>query len=95
MKEGTLERRLKREVEKLGGRAVKFVSPGLSGVPDRLILLPGGQAVFVEMKAPGEPLRPLQEKRIRDLRHLGFQAHVLDSDEDIDQFVKWVSTDAF
>lgn len=65
MKESQLERLLKREVERYGGKAMKFVSPGLSGVPDRLVLLPGGRAVFAEMKAPGEKLRPLQVKRKR------------------------------
>ncbi|MFN2746956.1 VRR-NUC domain-containing protein [Bacillus sp. z60-18] len=87
MKESQIERFLKREVEKYGGKAMKFVSPGLSGVPDRLVLFPGGKAVFAEMKAPGEQLRPLQEKRKRDLEALGFEVHVLDSCESVKAFV--------
>lgn len=94
MRESTLERRLKREVERLGGRAVKFVSPNLAGVPDRLVLLPKGRAVFVEMKSPGEKLRPLQEKRITELRRLGFSVFVLDSVDAINQFTEWVECDA-
>ncbi|MCY1630900.1 VRR-NUC domain-containing protein [Bacillus paralicheniformis] len=87
MQESQIERFFKREVEKQGGKAMKFVSPGLSGVPDRLVLLPGGRAVFAEMKAPGEQLRPLQEKRKRDLEALGFEVHVLDSHESVKAFV--------
>lgn len=88
--EGRLERRLKREVESMGGKALKFTSPGMAGVPDRLVLLPGGKAVFVEMKATGEKLRPLQKKRKRELETLGFDVFKLDSLESIDEFVKEV-----
>lgn len=88
MKESKLERQLKREVESLGGKALKFTSPGLSGVPDRLVLLPGGRAVFVEMKSTGENLRPLQEKRKRELENLGFKVYKLDSSETIERFIQ-------
>lgn len=91
MLESTLERRLKKEVEKLGGRAVKWVSPGLSGVPDRIVLLPGGQIIFVEMKAPGKPLKPLQVKRKKELEALGFYVYKLDSVSNIQQFIEEVS----
>jgi hypothetical protein len=88
MKEGQLERRLKREVEKLGGKALKFVSPGMSGVPDRIILFPGGRIFFVELKAPGEHLRPLQEKRAKELQALGFPVLRVDSQAAIENFVR-------
>lgn len=91
MLESTLEGRLKREVEKLGGRAVKWTSPGLSGVPDRMVLLPGGQIIFVEMKAPGKPLRPLQVKRKKELEALGFRVYRLDSTLSIEKFIEEVS----
>ena len=63
--------------------AVKFVSPGLDGVPDRLILSPGGKAAFVEVKKPGEKLRPLQQRRKKQLEALGFSVYVLDGIEQI------------
>ncbi|ASB90850.1 MULTISPECIES: VRR-NUC domain-containing protein [Bacillus] len=88
LQESQLERLLKRKVESLGGQALKFVSPGMSGVPDRLVLIPGGRAVFAEMKAPGKNLRPLQEKRKRDLESLGFTVCKLDSRETIDAFIR-------
>lgn len=73
-----IEAKLKQMVEKQGGIAPKFVSPGLSGMPDRLVLLPGGHIAFVEVKAPGKAPRPLQEARHRILRKLGFKVYVLD-----------------
>ena len=78
MRENKIEAKLKQMVEKQGGIAPKFVSPGLSGMPDRLALLPGGHIAFVEVKAPGKVPRPLQEARQRMLRKLGFKVYVLD-----------------
>lgn len=63
LRECVIEKALVKEAKSRGGMAVKFVSPGFDGVPDRLVLLPGGKCAFVELKAPGKKLRPLQEKR--------------------------------
>ena len=78
MREQCIERQLVRQVHKLGGIAMKFVSPGTAGVPDRLLLFPGGKAVFVETKAPGRKPRPLQKYRHEQLRNLGFKVYVID-----------------
>ena len=78
MREKQIEQKLVRAVRAAGGIAPKFVSPGLDGVPDRLILLPGGHLAFAELKAPGEKPRPLQAARIRRLRALGFRVYVID-----------------
>ncbi|MGO1368537.1 VRR-NUC domain-containing protein [Senegalia sp. (in: firmicutes)] len=88
MLESKIEKRLKREVEKFGGISLKFTSPGMSGVPDRLVLLPGGRLYFVELKAPGKTLRPLQLKRKRQLENLGFKVYVIDSYKRIDEFLR-------
>ena len=78
MREQRIERQLVQQVSKLGGLALKFVSPGMAGVPDRLLLFPGGRAVFVETKAPGTKPRPLQVHRHEQLRALGFRVFVID-----------------
>lgn len=78
MRESQIERKLVKEVKSMGGLAPKFVSPGLDGVPDRLILLPGGKMAFIELKAPGKQLRPLQLKRKRQLEGLGFRVYCID-----------------
>ena len=79
--EQRVEQALRREVKKRGGMAVKFVSPGLDGVPDRLLLFKGGVSAFVELKAPGKKMRPLQLKRKKQLEQLGFQVYCIDNTE--------------
>ena len=83
MREKNIESKLAAEVRRRGGLAPKFVSPGLDGVPDRLILLPSGKAAFAELKAPGKKPRPLQLARHRLLRSLGFRVYLIDSAEQI------------
>ena len=83
MREKTIEHNLVSAVKNMGGIAPKFVSPSFDGMPDRLVLLPGGRLAFVEVKAPGKEPRPLQKARHRLLRQLGFKVFILDSAEDI------------
>lgn len=83
MRENVIERQFAMAVKKMGGMAVKFVSPGLDGVPDRIVLLPGRRIAFVELKVPGKKPRPLQEKRKRQLEALGFSVYVIDGVEQI------------
>jgi len=83
MREKTLERKLVEAVKAMEGLCPKFVSSGFDGMPDRLVLLPGGKLAFVEVKAAGCKPRPLQESRHGMLRRLGFQVFVLDRPEQI------------
>ena len=83
MKEHDIEQLLVRAVRHRGGMALKFVSPGTNGVPDRLILLPGGKIAFAEMKAPGRTPRPLQCLRIQQITALGFPVYVIDHPDQI------------
>ena len=83
MREKQIENKLATEAKKLGGIALKFVSPSFDGMPDRLVLLPDGHIAFVELKAPGKKPRPLQLARHRLLRSLGFRVYVIDSVEQI------------
>lgn len=83
MREKAIEAKLTQAAKALGGIAPKFTSPGLDGMPDRIVLLPGGHIGFVEVKAPGEKPRPLQLARHGLLRRLGFNVYVLDQPEQI------------
>ena len=83
MREKTIEQKFREAVKNAGGLALKFISPGLDGMPDRLALLPGGRMAFVEVKAPGKKPRPLQLARHRTLRQLGFRVYVLDDEKQI------------
>lgn len=83
MREKAIEKKLTKAVKSAGGLALKFTSPGFAGVPDRLILLPGGRMAFVEVKVMGRQPRPLQVRRKRQLEALGFLVYVIDSKEQI------------
>ena len=92
MREKQIENKLTIEAKKLGGIAVKFVSPSFDGMPDRLVLIPDGHIAFVELKAPGKKPRPLQLARHRLLRSLGFRVYVIDSAEQIGGMLDEVCT---
>ena len=91
MREKDIENKLVQAVKVIGGIAPKLVSPGLDGMPDRLLLLPGGRIAFAETKAPGKAPRPLQAVRIQQLRGLGFRVYVIDSPEQIGGVMREVS----
>lgn len=83
MREKQIEQKLVQAVRKSGGMCLKFVSPNFDGMPDRLILLPGGKIAFTELKAPGKKPRPLQLARHKTLMGLGLRVYVIDSAEQI------------
>lgn len=80
MLEKEIEKKLVEGVKKLGGRAYKIVSPGNVGVPDRLVLLPGGRIVFVELKTPVGRLSKMQKFRIAEMQRLGAEVLVYRGD---------------
>ena len=88
MLEKQIERKLVESVRHAGGLCPKFISPGMDGMPDRLVLMPGGRISFVELKAPGKQPRPLQLHRHDQLRSLGFEVCVIDSLEAAANFVE-------
>lgn len=91
-REREIERKLVEAVRKTGGLALKFVSPGWSGAPDRIVLLPGGKAGFVEVKTPGKKPRPLQARRKKQLEQMGFKVFVLDGTGQIGGIIDEIRT---
>ena len=87
MRERDVEKSLVQAVKKMGGMCPKFVSPGLDGVPDRIILMPGARIAFAELKAPGKKMRPLQVKRKGQLESLGFRVYCIDRPEQINTVI--------
>ena len=83
MTEKYIEKKLVAAVKDMGGIALKFVSPGVDGVPDRIVLLPMGRMAFVECKATGKKMRPLQVRRKSQLEALGFLVYCVDRVEQI------------
>ena len=85
--EGDVERALVKRVEKeLGGMCEKFTSPGRRSVPDRIVSLPGGRLIFVELKAPGKTPSKLQQRDHERRRAMGFDVRVIDTLEDARAF---------
>lgn len=91
MSEHKIEEQLVKTVKAQGGLCLKLNSTSMIGLPDRLFLLPGGKFAFVEVKRPGEKPRPIQLKRLNDLKQLGFQCYVLDSLEQINPMIEEVT----
>ena len=92
MNEKQLETQFTQAVSKAGGKAYKFVSPTTAGMPDRLVIFPGGKVGFIELKAPGKKPRPLQIHQLETLNGYGLYARVLDSPHDIQEVIHGIQT---
>lgn len=88
--EKTLEARLVREIEARGGMALKYTSQFHRGIPDRIILLPGGVTIFVELKSTGQKPTKLQEHAIKQLHGLGFITDVIDTTEKLERLLQFI-----
>ena len=78
MREYVIENEFVKAVRAAGGVAYKLTSQTTNGLPDRLVLFFPAKTVFVELKAPGKMLRPLQRKRRSQLMKLGFPVLCID-----------------
>ena len=90
MRESAVEGRLTEMLRKRGALCLKFVSPGNPGVPDRIVLLPGGRVIFAELKAQSGRTGALQERQIARMRGLGADVRVLKGMEQVRGFVEEV-----
>lgn len=88
--ESSIEKTLCELLRKHGALCLKFVSPGNPGVPDRIVMLPDGRVVFVELKAERGTLDSRQEWQIERLRNLGADVRVLWGADQVREFVEEV-----
>lgn len=86
MLEKFIEAALVKRVKELGGTCEKFTSPGRRSVPDRIVTLPGGRIVFVEVKAPGKEPTELQDRDHERRRHMGCEVVVINNIKDANAF---------
>lgn len=93
MKESKIEAKLVRMVRDRGGLCYKFVSPGNPGVPDRLIVLPGGRVIFVELKTEVGRLASIQRWQQEQLRSRGVEVRTLRGLDEVEQFIEEVMPD--
>ena len=92
MLEKEIEKFLVRQVKKLGGISFKFISPGNAGVPDRIVILPIGKVIFVELKTDKGKLTKLQEVQIKKISDLGADARVLRGIEGVKEFINEIQS---
>lgn len=91
--EKEIEKKLRQQVEAIGGKCLKWVCPGWRGVPDRLVLLPGGRIHFVETKRPKDgELSAMQKKWRRWLTALGFDWWAVWNYDDLAEFMQYIKT---
>lgn len=88
--ESSIEKKLRVMLRERGALCLKFVSPGSPGVPDRIVVLPAGRVVFVELKAQDGVLDPRQRWRIDQLRDMGLDVRVLRGADQVRAFVEEV-----
>ncbi|WP_295216365.1 VRR-NUC domain-containing protein [Ruminococcus sp.] len=88
--EKQVERYLCQCVQRVGGKAYKWTSPGCCGVPDRLVFLPGGAIIPVETKAPERKgnLSKAQRLQMMRLAEMGTMVYVLSTREEVDRFMQ-------
>lgn len=88
MREREIEKWLREQIKNLGGRALKFTSPGSDGVPDRIVFLPGGRIYLVELKAIGGRLSPIQVWQQESLRALGVDVRTITGRAEAEAFIR-------
>lgn len=94
MKESVVESALVKAVKAEGGMAIKLVSPGTLGVPDRLVIV-RGKIAMVELKAPGRKPRPSQRAMFDRLANEGMPVFVIDNPDDARDFPRFLEEDYF
>ena len=90
MLEKDVEKRLVRGVKKRGGIAYKFTSPNRRNVPDRIVVMPHAEIMFVELKTEKGKLTSGQEREIARLRDLGCDVWVLYGPDAVDKFLHYI-----
>lgn len=92
MLERTVEKTLKQATERHGGICLKIDATHMTGIPDRLVLLPNGKHAFVETKAPGQKPRPIQLRRHDQLRAIGHRVYTLDNTQEIERLIREIQS---
>ena len=83
--EGYVEDYLKKKT-RAGYLCYKFVSPGIKGVPDDIIIH-NGRVTFIETKSLTGTTSASQNKRISEMQSHGADVRVLNTRELVDKFI--------
>jgi len=90
IKEYQIENYLVKQIEKLGGIAIKFNPHNNRGLPDRICFIPGGRVILVELKRPGQRPRKNQIRQLSFFKKMGFQATWADTYEKVDKLIEYI-----
>lgn len=88
--EKAIEKHLVKLTKEIGLPCLKYSNPNMVGYPDRLIVLPDGAVVWVELKSKGRKPNKAQEIRIAELRGMGHKVEVIDNKADIEKLINWL-----
>lgn len=101
MKENYFQKKIREKVKKTGGLALKLYPFSFAGLPDLLVLMPGGRVWFVEVKRPPSITngKIIKKKGPSDkqnvwfgiLRKLGFDCWCVNSNEMLDYFLNTIT----
>lgn len=89
--ESAIEAYLVKRVKALGGVALKFTSPGLRGVPDRIVVLPSNRHYWCELKKRTGSIRALQRVFATRMLDVGVNVEFIKSKAEVDAFIRRVS----
>ena len=90
MKESDVEKYLNDEVKKLGGITRKWTSPGHAGVPDRIVIFPGGRVWFVEVKTDKGKLSIRQQRELQTLKSYDCNVTTVYGFDEVDDFIHMI-----
>lgn len=88
--EKSIERYLVEQAKQNGLLCLKYSNPNMVGYPDRLLVLPGGSVVWVELKSKGRKPTKIQQIRMGELTGMGHLVEVIDNKADIDKLIKTI-----
>lgn len=91
--EKLVERKLVEGAKAKGGMCIKLLCDNLSGLPDRLLLLPPSKMMFVELKTTGKKPRPIQVLMHERLRKLGFRVDVIDTVQGVNNLLNEITNE--
>jgi len=88
-RENKVESYLDQRVRELGGITRKWVSPGVDGVPDRIIII-SGEVIFVEIKTVDGRLSKAQEREHNRLTRHGAKVRTIYGCDHVDTLIDWI-----
>jgi Holliday junction resolvase len=85
-----LEKKLREEIRLRGGIALKYTSPYITGIPDRIVLMPNGKIYFIELKSKNKKPTEIQKHMIEKISNLSFYVRIIDDMDSLESFFNFI-----